>query len=316
MKQGGVISPILFCVYMDKLLTELKLSHVGCYMGSVFVGAFMYADDLKLLAPSIYALNVMLDICIKFASKYDVLFNDKSELLIYKSRDDIVAIPEIKINGEKVKVVNSTIHLGHVIKDNIFKSDSSKCIRDFNIQCNSFLADFKNSISSTRNYLFFRYCTSFYGSVFLPIYDKTMDDVYKAWRIAVRNVWRVPWTTHCDLLPHLAGVMPPELSFEKNAISFIKLLYKSENPVVKVVTGMGVHGYHSILGQNIKHLSLKYDLKPCNVNEYWKSVCHVQQDKIRLCNQIRELCHMRDTYYDELLSRAEIKEIIDTLCTV
>ena len=142
-----------------------------------------------------------------------------------------------------------------------------------------------------------------------------MEEVYKTCRITVRKVWRVPWTTHCDLLPHLAGVMPPELSFEKNAISFIKLLYKSENPVVKVVTGMGVHGYHSILGQNIKHLSLKYDLKPSNVNEYWKSVCHVQQDKIRLCNQIRELCHMRDTYYDELLSRAEIKEIIDTLCT-
>ena len=76
-----------------------------------------------------------------------------------------------------------------------------------------------------------------------------MDDVYKAWRIAVRKVWRVPWTTHCDLLPHLAGVMPPELNFEKNAISVIKLLYKSENPVVKVVTGMGIHGYYSILGQ-------------------------------------------------------------------
>ena len=108
---------------MDKLLTELKLSHVGCYMGSVFVGAFMYADDLKLLAPSIYALNVMLDICIKFASKYDVLFNDKSELIIYRSRDDVVAIPDIKINGEKVKVVNSITHLGHVLNDNIFKSD-------------------------------------------------------------------------------------------------------------------------------------------------------------------------------------------------
>ena len=83
-----------------------------------------------------------IDICIKFASKYDVLFNDKSELLIYKSRDDIVAIPEIKINGEKVKVVNSTIHLGHVIKDNIFKSDSSKCIRDFNAQCSSLFSRF------------------------------------------------------------------------------------------------------------------------------------------------------------------------------
>ncbi len=53
MKQGGVISPILFCVYMDDLLTELANSGYGCYMGGVFAGAFGYADDLKLLTPSV-----------------------------------------------------------------------------------------------------------------------------------------------------------------------------------------------------------------------------------------------------------------------
>ena len=40
-KQGGVISPILFCVYMDGLLTELLSSNVGCYMGRVYAGAVM-----------------------------------------------------------------------------------------------------------------------------------------------------------------------------------------------------------------------------------------------------------------------------------
>ena len=109
--------------------------------------------------------------------------------------------------------------------------------------------------------------------------------------------------------------MPPELSFEKNAISFTNLLLKSDNSVVKTVTGMGLHGYHSILGQNIKYLKAKYDLKSHNVSTYWKNICHVQQDLIRQCNQIRELCHMRDTYHEELLTRAEIKEIINTLCT-
>ncbi len=52
-KQGGVISPILFCIYMDGLLHELKNSGVGCYMAGVFVGTTGYADDLKLLTPSI-----------------------------------------------------------------------------------------------------------------------------------------------------------------------------------------------------------------------------------------------------------------------
>ncbi len=64
-KQGGVISPILFCVYMDGLLTELANSGYGCYMGGVFAGAFGYADDLKLLTLSVYALHQMVHIIMR-----------------------------------------------------------------------------------------------------------------------------------------------------------------------------------------------------------------------------------------------------------
>ena len=229
--------------------------------------------------------------------------------------DNDAANPDIKLNGKNIEAVNSIVHLGHILHDNIFKNDSSKCISDFNIQCNSFLADFKNSGSYMRNYLFFKYCTSFYGSQFLPIYNDTMDDVYKAWRMSVRRVWRVPWRTHCEILPHLAGVMPPELSFAKNAISFTKLLLKSENPVVKMVTGMGMFGYHSVLGHNTRYLNAKYNLKTNVVNEHWKTLSLEQEEIARIASQIRELCYLRDTRQFHILSRTQINDIINHLCT-
>ena len=51
MKQGGVLSPILFSVYIDELLTRLKHSGYGCMVGHVYCGAFAYADDIALVAP-------------------------------------------------------------------------------------------------------------------------------------------------------------------------------------------------------------------------------------------------------------------------
>jgi len=45
-KQGGIVSPIMFCVYFDKLLLSLAESGVGCYIGRFFVGALAYADDI------------------------------------------------------------------------------------------------------------------------------------------------------------------------------------------------------------------------------------------------------------------------------
>jgi len=44
-KQSGVLSPILFCIYMDGLLNKLYSSRIGCCIGSHFCGALAYADD-------------------------------------------------------------------------------------------------------------------------------------------------------------------------------------------------------------------------------------------------------------------------------
>ena len=38
-KQGGIISPVLFCIYIDGLLVRLKHSKIGCWIGNTFVGA-------------------------------------------------------------------------------------------------------------------------------------------------------------------------------------------------------------------------------------------------------------------------------------
>ena len=39
-KQGGVLSPVLFTVYMDSLLVRLVKSRCGCYIGNIFCGRY------------------------------------------------------------------------------------------------------------------------------------------------------------------------------------------------------------------------------------------------------------------------------------
>ncbi len=55
--------------------------------------------------------------------------------------------------------------------NNIYDFNLSKCIGDFNRQCNMFLADFKYVNSHIRNVLFQRYCTNFYGTQIVPLFD-------------------------------------------------------------------------------------------------------------------------------------------------
>ena len=45
-RQGGVLSPVLFAVYVNSSIESLWQSRYGCYIGSLFVGCAMYAGDL------------------------------------------------------------------------------------------------------------------------------------------------------------------------------------------------------------------------------------------------------------------------------
>jgi hypothetical protein len=62
-KQGAVLSPVLFCVYLDGLLMTLSKAGVGCFIGCTFVGALAYADDIVLTAPTATAMRKLLKVC-------------------------------------------------------------------------------------------------------------------------------------------------------------------------------------------------------------------------------------------------------------
>jgi len=55
-RQGGVLSPVLFAVYVDGFSDSLRSARLG----AVLVGCIMYADDIILLSASLNMLLRML----------------------------------------------------------------------------------------------------------------------------------------------------------------------------------------------------------------------------------------------------------------
>jgi len=90
-KQGGILSPVLFCIYFDGLLCRLEKANVGCFIGNVFVGALAYADDVVLLAPTPRAMRIMLGICDSYANEFHVIYNaKKSKCIVCKPRNVVI----------------------------------------------------------------------------------------------------------------------------------------------------------------------------------------------------------------------------------
>ena len=82
--QGGILSPYLFCVYMDDLSKKLNNVNAGCIIGAALIDHLMYVDDLVLLAPSSMGLSMLLSACSDDGLEYDIKYNStKSNVMIF-----------------------------------------------------------------------------------------------------------------------------------------------------------------------------------------------------------------------------------------
>ncbi|KAG1714420.1 DNA-directed RNA polymerase III subunit RPC1 [Nymphon striatum] len=273
-KQGGVLSPILFSVYMDDLFKRLQKSGVGCSMGSYFVGCLAYADDLTLIAPSKKALQILIDICEEYASEFDVLFNgSKSQFMIFRGRECKVDNCSIFVNKEAVSNVRSAMHLGHKISTDNKDCTISFAVSQFWKSFNIFRADFGKIYSDLQCKLFKQYCCSFYGAPLwhLSFYKK----ICVPWRKALRMIWNVSPMTHCKVMALLSDSIPLDLSLKKRFCAFVSGIEKYGSCLIKHVAKISRQNPFSVFSYNYNEITNIYGDKINNstramINRKWK----------------------------------------------
>ena len=136
-KQGGVLSPILFAVYLDPLLEEIHKSGIGCFMGGICGSAFAYADDVIILTPTCKAMKKLIEICERYSDEFHLTFNpNKCFLMVFSDRDFDISNVKLRLRNESIQVVNNVRHLGHSIcsKGNIINFE--EVVRDMQIKAN------------------------------------------------------------------------------------------------------------------------------------------------------------------------------------
>src|SRR5579872_3108518 len=114
-RQGGLLSPILFSVYIDNLTKMFQQANLGCRVGLNYVGCIVYADDIVLLSQSVSCMQKMLNICDLYATEFDVKFNSSKSVALKIGPRYLATCASLSLCNKALCYVTEVKYLGMTI---------------------------------------------------------------------------------------------------------------------------------------------------------------------------------------------------------
>ncbi len=235
-RQGGILSPLFFNVYVDDLSVQLSSLKTGCNINNVFMNHFMYADDTVLVAPSAASLQKLLNCCANFASDNDMLFNFKKTICMFvkskKFKD--LPTPVITLNGKTIKFSDHEKYLGvRTSSDCKDDADITRQMRSLYGRGNLIIRSFRHCSDPVKLQLFKTFCCNFYCSHLWSFYNKAS---YTKVRVAFKRIYRslmnLDYTSSITSHMVLSNVDCFDVLVRKAVYNFRQRLIKSDNNII------------------------------------------------------------------------------------
>ena len=131
-RQGSILSPVPFSIYMDDLSVLLSESGIGCHIDDLCTNQVFYADVLCLMAPCAIVLQELINLCYDYSIKIDMNFNAlKSYCIAFTPKLYKLTLPSLHINSLSISYTNSIKYLRYMFSSN--NSDDPEMLRQMRL---------------------------------------------------------------------------------------------------------------------------------------------------------------------------------------
>ena len=234
-RQGGILSPTLFSIYMDDLSFILSESGIGCHIDDVCINHVFYADDLCLMASCAIALQELIGLCYAYSVDIDLNFNaTKSYCVAFTPKLYKLALPSLHINHFPISYTDSIKYLGYIFTSD--NSDDAEMLRQMRLlycRSNRLIRMFNKCSQNVLIELCRSFCTTFYCPYFWTQHKKA---TFSKFRVAYNNVYRKVFglkrRSSASEMFVLNNISNFKALVRKSIFAFITRLSNSKNAII------------------------------------------------------------------------------------
>ena len=235
-RQGSILSPHFFSIYVDELNYMLNRSGVGCHVANTPMNNLSYADDLVIISPSASALNELLKHCDNFAKDHYFIFSTTKSVCmrILPKNLKLNNCPSIYLGTEKLSFVDTFNYLGHTISCD-FKDDDDmrKEMRKLCYRGNCLVRTFNFCTNDVKSTLFKSYCYSLYCSSLWSCFKRaTFQRLKVNYNNIMRRLMQVPPFSSASFLFGSLGVKTVQELIRTNQYSLMRRIESSANSLI------------------------------------------------------------------------------------
>jgi hypothetical protein len=194
-RQGSIISPALFNLFVNVIISSLRSHDIGCHIDGTYLGIFMYADDIILLCPSVKGLQSMIHCCLSVCNDLRLSINfSKSHCIAFgRVKKSVANLTPIEVDGTScISWVDSISYLGvQIVSGAKFTISAGKLRRNFYIAFNTIMSRIKHLDQLLQLSLVETYCIPLltYGCNALIYSSKQISDLNVCLNTIYRSIF-------------------------------------------------------------------------------------------------------------------------------
>ena len=262
-RQGQILSGILYCFYVNNLFILLRRRTTGCWVNNNYHGMFGYSDDNWVLAPSLTCLQEMMVTIEEYCQEHRLQFS--TDPIASKCKTKCIAflqkerpLKNIILNGNPLPWVKEGVHLG-----NYFENKYNGMCRDIQIKRAQFI---NKSCELLQEFSFAHPCTilkmhciynlHFTGSPLWNIFGPDIVRLENSWNVCVRKIFGLPFNSHRYFIEPLSKMKHQKNILTKRFISFLGEIQSSKKNIPKQLLNVIKNDTRSTTGNNLRNILL------------------------------------------------------------